>query len=52
MLESVYSAPVRSVIDKAIRENRHGEILLYILSTLIIGVGIFAIIYFDFVRLE
>ena len=40
MPESAYS-----VIDKAIRENRHGEILLYVLSTLVVGVGIFAIIY-------
>jgi hypothetical protein len=40
MLEPTYSA-----IDKAIRENRFGERLLYALSTLITITGIFAIIY-------
>ena len=40
MQESVYS-----VIDKAIRENRFGEILLYVLSTIIVIAGVFALIY-------
>ena len=40
MNESAYS-----VIDKAIRENRHWEILLFVFSVLVVGVGIFAIIY-------
>lgn len=38
--ESAYS-----VIDKAIRENRNGEILLYVFSVLVVGTGIFVIIY-------
>jgi len=40
MDESAYS-----VIDKAIRENRHWEILLYVFSILVVGIGISAIIY-------
>ena len=40
MPESAYP-----VIDKAIRENRPGEILIYVLSVLVVGTGIFAIIY-------
>lgn len=34
-----------SVVDKAIRENRYGEIILYLLSILVVLTGIFAIIY-------
>lgn len=36
---------VRSVIDRAIRENRFGERLLYALATLIVTGGVFALIY-------
>lgn len=37
--------PGYSVIDKAISENRPSEILLYIISALIVGVGLFVIVY-------
>ena len=33
------------VIDQAIRENRFGEKLIYVLCVLIVGAGIFAIIF-------
>jgi len=34
-----------SIIDKAISENRFGEILIYVVSVLIVGAGIFGIIF-------